>query len=103
MRVCTHACVHASLRALMCELWGLCVSAVWGKRKEKESLQQPNHNQAETPHAAQDHSLKYTKLIFKFYFVLALSNWQNCLGEPSKGQGELKCLLYGSSRTEPVS
>lgn len=37
--------------------------------------------------------LNYSELKFKFHFVLALSNGQNCLGEISKGQGGLKCLL----------
>ena len=47
--------------------------------------------------------LNYSELKFKFHFVLALSNGQNCLDEISKGQGELKCLLYGLSGRESVS
>lgn len=38
--------------------------------------------------------LNYSELKFKFRFVLALSNRQNCLGEIGKGQGILKCLVY---------
>lgn len=49
------ACLHASVCALMCELCGLrslSVSPQFEKKEEKESSQQPNHNQAEAPHAA---------------------------------------------------
>ena len=56
------------------------------------SRQQPNYKIVETP-CVERIILNYSELKFKFHFVLALSNGQNCLGEISKGQGELKCLL----------
>lgn len=74
-----------------------------GKRKiegERELLrkvylvswQHPNYKIVETP-CIERIFLNYSEQKFKFHFVLALSNGQNCLGEISKGQGELKCLL----------
>lgn len=74
-----------------------------GKRKiegERELLrkvylvswQHPNYKIVETP-CIERIFLNYSERKFKFHFVLALSNGQNCLGEISKGQGELKCLL----------
>lgn len=56
------------------------------------SWQHPNYKIVETP-CIERIILNYSELKFKFHFVLALSNGQNCLGEISKGQGELKCLL----------
>lgn len=56
------------------------------------SWQHPNYKIVETP-CIERIFLNYSERKFKFHFVLALSNGQNCLGEISKGQGELKCLL----------
>lgn len=56
------------------------------------SWQHPNYKVAETPHIERI-ILNYSEFKFKFHFVLALSNGQNCLGEISKGQWKLKCLL----------
>lgn len=93
----TRVCVYASVCALMCELWGLrslSVSLQFEKKERKRKFRAAKSQPSRDSQHSKDHSLKYTKLIFKFYFVLALSNWQYCLGEPHKGQGELKCLLY---------
>lgn len=70
------------------------------RKRERELLQRvhlvswqhPNYKILETP-CIERIILNYSELNFKFHFVLALSNGQNCLGEISKGQGELKCLL----------
>lgn len=62
----------------------------------------PNYKIAQTSHAGAEKKkkkgriiLNYSELKFKFHFVLALSyGSKKSLGEISKGQRELKCLLY---------
>lgn len=112
---CVHTCVHTweywahflLVHLPSCPLFSrhtVCDPTVpigWTERgREGELLQKvhlvcwqcPNYKIVESP-CIERIILDYSQLKFKFHFVFALSNGQNCLGEISKGQGELKCLL----------
>lgn len=121
--VCQRVCVFACSCVRTCECWGHTFAhplplvihpghTVWNPtaiigRTERETalirtlhlvgLQHPN---CKIVPCIERIILNYSELKFKFHFVLALSNGQTCLDEISKGQGELKCLLYGLSGRE---
>lgn len=107
--LCAHVCIHVNICSLTHPtpppshthtLYVIPQPHRQEGKRERELLQKvhlvswqhPNYKIVETP-CIERIILNYSELKFKFHFVLALSNGQNCLGEISKGQGELKCLL----------